>query len=69
MSQTMQVMDYLRKHGSITQKEATDRLGVTRLAAIVWKLRHKHGFTILDKTETVKNRFGVPCNIKRYYLP
>lgn len=69
MQQTLLVMDYLRKHGSITQKEATDKLGVTRLAAIIWKLRHKHGFLILDEPQTVKNRFGASCVIKRYYLP
>jgi len=69
MKQTMLVMAYLRKHGSISQKEATEELGVTRLAAIIWKLRHKCGFEILDKTETARNRFGLPCNYKRYYLP
>ena len=69
MKQTMLVMAYLRKHGSISQKEATDELGITRLSARIWELRHKCGFEILDKTETSKNRFGLPCRYKRYYLP
>lgn len=69
MKQEYLVMDYLRKHDGITQKEASDRLGVTRLAAVIWKLRHKYGFVIEDKTESCVNRWGVTCTYKRYYLP
>ena len=68
-SQELLVMDYIRKHGSITGKDASDDLGVTRLPAIIWKLIHLRGFEILHKDETVKNRFGVVCVIRRYYLP
>lgn len=67
--QEMLVMEYLRTHGSITQKEANDHLGVTRLSAVIWVLRHKRGFAISDATETSKNRFGIPVHYKRYYLP
>ena len=69
MTQEMLVMNYLRRHGSITQADATRELGVTRLAAIIWKLRHKRGFEILDKTEIGRNRFGMRVNYARYYLP
>lgn len=69
MKQTTLVMNYLRKYGSITQKDANEKLGVTRLAAVIWKLRHKCGFTILDRTESFVNRWGVPATYKRYYLP
>jgi len=62
-------MNWLRNHNGITQAEATKYLGVTRLSAIVWKLKHKHGFEILDRLETSKNRFGVTVYYKRYYLP
>lgn len=68
-SQELLVMDYIRKHGSITSKEAADELGVTRLSAIIWKLVHNRGFEILSKDETEKNRFGVVCVYRRYYIP
>jgi len=68
-SQELLVMDYIRKHGSITQKEASEELGVTRLSAIIHKLIHKRGFVILSKDETAENRFGVVCVYRRYYIP
>lgn len=34
------VIDHIRKHGSITSKEAIGRYGITRLAARVYELRH-----------------------------
>lgn len=67
--QEILVMNYLREHGSITQDEAADNLGIRRLAAVIWVLRHKRGFVILDKPEHGKNRFGRPCHWTRYYLP
>lgn len=69
MMQEVLVMDYLRNHDSITQKEAFEVLGVTRLAAVIWKLRHKRGFVIADKVEHAINRYGKTCIYKRYYLP
>ena len=69
MNQELLVMGYLRKYGSITQKDATAELGVTRLAAIIWKLVNKRGFLILNKWEKGKNRFGMETRYKRWYLP
>lgn len=67
--QEILVMNYLREHGSITQNEATGHLGITRLSAVIWVLRHKRGFVILDKPESGKNRWGIKCHWTRYYLP
>ena len=68
-SQELLVMEYIRRHGSITGKEANEELGVTRLPAIIWKLIHLRGFDIAYKDETAKNRFGVVCVYRRYYIP
>lgn len=68
MNQENLVMNWLRNHNGLTQAEATKYLGVTRLSAIIWTLRHKRGFIIHDKTESAKNRFGVTVYFKRYYL-
>lgn len=69
MKQELLVMNYLRQYGSISQKEATEKLGVTRLAAVIWQLKHKRGFEILDRWEFAKNRFGIEVRYKRWYLP
>ena len=67
--QTWQVLYHLFFRGSITPKIAADEYGITRLAAVVWKLRHVYGFTISVLDETEKNRFGVNVTFARYYLP
>lgn len=62
------VMAHLREHNGLTQAVAFDLYGITRLAAVIWKLRHKRGFPIKEKRLTGKNRFGVPVNYSFYYL-
>jgi len=69
ISQEDQVMNWLRTHDGISSNDAITHLGVTRLSAIIWKLRHKRGFTILARTRTGKNRWGLPCSWTEYYLP
>ena len=59
------VLAYMEEFGGITQLEALRDLGVMRLASRISDLR-KAGFVIRDTRETVKNRFGEPCSIKRY---
>lgn len=67
MTQNERVLTYLKTHGSITQMEATNMLGVTRLAARIADLKRMgHEFT----TTTVKdkNRFGDTVRYARYKL-
>lgn len=67
MSKTqLRVLNWMRKTGSITQKEATDNLGVSRLAAAICELK-KQGVPIKSEYITVPNRWGEPCRVKRYY--
>lgn len=61
------VLDYMRQHRFITQKEAMDNLGESRLSARVFTLKKK-GYVILGEYITVGNRFGEDCRVKRYYL-
>lgn len=68
MSQTDRVLDYMREHGSITAKEAYDYLGVERLSARIWEIRHDRMITVFDVPERCKNRFGDRSDYKRYYL-
>ena len=64
-TQAERVLDYIRKHGSITQFQAMQEIGVMRLASRVSDLR-KQGFDIKGETVAVKNRFEETCYVKRY---
>jgi hypothetical protein len=57
----------MEEFGSITQMDALRDLGCMRLASRISDLK-KQGFPIKSEMETVKNRFGESCYIKRYSL-
>lgn len=65
--QTERVLQYMRDFGSITQRDASNDLGVWRLASRISELK-KDGYSITSKMEPVKNRYGETCHIKRYSL-
>lgn len=64
--QTERVLEYMEKHGGITQLEA-DELAVKRLASRICDIR-KAGFPIETERVTVKNRYGEKCSVSRYKL-
>lgn len=66
-TQNERILRYIDEFGSITQLEALKDLGVMRLASRISDLR-KQGYPIASEVETVKNRWGEPCYIKRYSL-
>lgn len=66
-TQAQRVLDYMNQFGSITQLEALKDLGVMRLASRISDLK-KQGYPIKSDVETVKNRFGENCYIKRYSM-
>ena len=66
-TQNERILDYIAEFGSITQFEALQDLGVMRLASRISDLK-RQGYNITSKTETVKNRYGESCRIKRYSL-
>lgn len=65
-NQCAMILDYLKQHGSITQREATIHLCVGRLPSRIYELR-ENGFNISGKMETGKNAFGKKCSYKRYF--
>ena len=67
MTQCERIMEYIKTHGSITQAEAFNYLGVGRLAARVSDLRNR-GTKITTETIKVKNRYGVKTEVARYRL-
>lgn len=66
-TQAQRVLEYIKTFGSITQLEALKDLGVMRLASRISDLK-KQGYPITSEFDTVMNRFGEPCQIKRYNL-
>ena len=66
-TQNQRILDYLGRNGSITQFEAFIDLGIMRLASRISDLK-KQGYNIISRTETVKNKYGETCHIKRYRL-
>ena len=67
MTQRKRVLDYMREHGSITSKDAFEKLAVTRLSAVVFDLRAE-GHEIKSKNESGRNVFGERTNYCRYVL-
>ena len=59
------ILDYMVIHGSITALEASRKLGIERLAARIWDLRHD-GHVIASESEMGLNRYGKPVRYDRY---
>ena len=67
MTQNELILEYLMKHGSITQAEAASRLGCFRLSARIYDLKQLgHRFTRIN--ESGLNRFGTRETHARYFL-
>jgi len=65
--QCQRVLDYMRKHGSITQFEASVHLSVQRLPSRIFEIRNQ-GYTVKSERVTVINQFGEKCRPARYWL-
>ena len=61
------VLDYMKSNGSITQKQSTDDLGVSRLASRISSLRQS-GYPIVKEWEYGVNRWGDKVHWARYRL-
>ncbi|WP_288910986.1 helix-turn-helix domain-containing protein [uncultured Thomasclavelia sp.] len=67
-TQAERVLDYIKKYGSITTLDAFRDLGVTRLSARIYELKHYNGLDINKKYVTSKNRHGEICTYAKYTL-
>lgn len=66
-SQTRQVLQYMKEHGSITSYEAFRDLGITRLSGRIYDLK-KEGHDIRSIRIETENRHGEKCHVSRYSL-
>jgi hypothetical protein len=65
-TQREKIVDYIRKHGSITPMDAFP-MGITKLATRVSEMR-RDGIEFRIVIEKNKDRDGKPCHYARYYL-
>lgn len=65
--QRQRVLNYMHHFGGITQFEASEHLGILRLASRVSELK-KMGYPVKSKRVIVINRFGEKCRVSRYWL-
>lgn len=66
-NQAERILNYLKDFGSITQYDAMRDLGIMRLGARIWELKH-NGINIKSEYITVKNRYGDNCYVKSYSI-
>lgn len=66
-TQNERILEYIEEFGSITQLEALRDIGCMRLASRISDLK-RLGYPIVSEIETVENRFGEKCHIKRYRM-
>ena len=67
MNQHQRIADYMKKHGSITQREASQKLGICYLTTRISEMRSS-GIEITDSWYEEKNAFGDISRFKRYSL-
>ena len=67
ITQRQRVINYIRKFGSITSKEAYNDLGITKLAKRIKELKEQ-GYEFKTEWERGENRYKEPVSFKKYYL-
>lgn len=67
MTQDARILQHL-EHKPITSLEAFKSYGITRLSAVIWRLRHEQGYDIRKTNITVENRFGHTTSVAQYYM-
>ena len=66
-TQCQQILEYMRRFGSITQLDAIRDIGCMRLASRINDLKDQ-GFAIGRRMKTSKNRYGKNVSFAEYYL-
>ena len=67
INQRQRIINYIKKFGSITSKDAYNDLGITQLATRIKELKER-GYKFKTNWESSKNRYGEKVDFKRYYL-
>lgn len=68
-TQQSEIIKYLKTHkDGLTQIEATELFGNTRLSSTIYNLRYKHHMNIKTEDKVVKNRYGGVSVVAVYKL-
>jgi len=67
MTQTMRLLEYLKEHGAITEKQALSKLKIKRLSARISDLRQS-GYDIETVYKTGENEYGKHRYVDKYRL-
>lgn len=67
-NKTSEVLEHLRKYGSISSIEAIRLYGATRLSAIIYNLRHNYGLNIITQDIPFTDRYGTNSDYGKYIL-
>lgn len=65
-TQVQRVIKYINDFGSITPLEALADLGIMRLSARIWDIRHKCNLNIVTDVIKSQNRYGDPVRFAKY---
>jgi len=68
VSQLQKVMMHLRRRGSITTWQAITEYDITRLSAIIYRLRNEHGMSIDSTPVTTSSNDGRTKRVTVYTL-
>lgn len=66
-SQCTQIIEFMKKYGSITQDDATEKIGCKRLAARIADIK-KRGIPVESVMEAGINRHQRPVRYARYRI-
>lgn len=67
-TQKAKVMNYMKEHGEISQRDAY-KMGIYRLAAVIWDLIHEDHIYIKSERRKVQNSDGSFSRVGFYSLP
>ena len=67
-SQESKILDYMLRGNRITQLEATELFGCTRLAARIADIEKRIGRAPQRQMISVKNRYGNTVNVMQYWI-
>ena len=66
-SKTQDVLNHLKNHGSISQREAVKYYNLYRLSSVIYSLR-KRGYEIESEIVPFKSEYGIKSNFAIYHL-
>ena len=67
-TQAREVLEYMKKNGSITILQAVYDLQITRLSARIWEIVNKMGIPVKSESVRVKKKNGKYTRVARYSL-